>query len=149
MLLLKICKISGGTGITPFLQLLQSLAREPSHPTERFTLLHSSPTVKQLPPPEIWQPIGVLNADPKQKWFSCKLFVDSIENENDGRVVSSKPLVVRRIGALDIQEAISKSIPKNELSSHYDSPKTLILICGPDRYLSCVEKCLISQLILA
>ena len=130
-------KISGGTGITPFLQLLQYLAQEEPRPIEQFTLLHSSPTPRQLPPSDIMKVFNDIVSDSENKWLSVSLFVDSLEP-----MTCPFPHLqwrVQRIGPHEIREALRDATfrKRKVIEDSGDQTKThlntLVLVCGPER----------------
>lgn len=133
-------KISGGTGITPFYQLLhQQLFSQPSTPPgTRFTLLHSSRTPGELPPPEILEPIiSFANADPTRLKFS--LYVDSLGSDNTPEV-ARRGLREGRIARGTLEAALGLEVYRSWWKRLYgwNSPsqrndrKVLFLVCGPD-----------------
>ncbi|KAH9938254.1 uncharacterized protein B0H18DRAFT_966255 [Fomitopsis serialis] len=77
----EVVMISGGTGITPFYQLLHAkLLKDPTKvPTKtRFTLLHAARKPSELPPPDMLEPLlSASQAHPDRLQMS--LFVDSSE----------------------------------------------------------------------
>ncbi|KAF7301505.1 NADH-cytochrome B5 reductase [Mycena indigotica] len=96
-----IVMISGGTGITPFFQLLHS-AFTATSTNKRFTLLHSSRTPEELPPPEILEPLGKYAASHPDN-FALHLFVDG------GDRAAHTGLRLGRIGKKDIQNCLGIS----------------------------------------
>ncbi|KAG6821609.1 hypothetical protein H0H93_000118 [Arthromyces matolae] len=72
----EVVMISGGTGITPFYQLFSSVISRPSEYQTRFTLLHSSRTLADIPPPRIIDNLSSFAARNPER-FRLKLFVDS------------------------------------------------------------------------
>jgi len=127
--------ISGGTGITPFVQLVQHLAQDPPR-TKRFTLLHSSPTPKALPPPEILAPIVNLSSSPSEPWFTAKLFVDSVEGSSATHL--GQDLQVRRIGVKDIRQALIDGRSHASSVESVGKLRTLVLVCGPDSMIRAI-----------
>lgn len=116
-------QISGGTGITPFYQLLHKILGEAEGDTPlttKFTLLHSSRVPAELPPPSILDPLKSL-AESKPKNFKLHLFVDSREGPTDG----SSELNVGQI----TKSAIVKALGTKKIKS---DAKILFIICGPD-----------------
>ncbi|KAJ7179378.1 hypothetical protein C8R46DRAFT_1073579 [Mycena filopes] len=132
----EIVMISGGTGITPFYQLLHSsLAKARS---TRFTLLHSSATPSELPPPAILGPLRAYAKENPEK-FALHLFVGKTEGESSadlppfqvGRI--NKPVIQRSLG-LDRtwwQNLFSKTSVKAPR-------KTLFLVCGPEPMVAAI-----------
>lgn len=71
-------KISGGTGFSPFHQLLfRHLLRSDAPPSTRFTLIHASRSPTELPPLPILQPlIDFAVAHPE--YLRLRLFVNGV-----------------------------------------------------------------------
>ncbi|KAJ7283910.1 hypothetical protein C8J57DRAFT_748854 [Mycena rebaudengoi] len=133
----EVIMISGGTGITPFYQLFHSTIRK-GHSKTRFTLLHSSPTPAELPPPEILGPLKEYAAGNPEK-FRLHLFVDS----RDGDVPADiPPAQVGRIGKPAIQQCLGLNyswwrilfsrVPERP------SRKILFLVCGPEPMINAI-----------
>jgi cytochrome-b5 reductase len=130
-------QISGGTGITPFYQLFNSVISRSSHsPRTHFTLLHSSRTPAELPPVIMLDKLSTFAAENPEK-FTVHFFVDSI----DGSKTPLPHLQVGRIGKSAIEQCLG--LGDRDLSwwtSFYRSPnvtkplpqKTLFLVCGPE-----------------
>ena len=137
--LLSGSKISGGTGITPFYQLLYSkLLKDPSRvrTKTRFTLLHSSRKPTELPPPAILDPlISESKAHPER--LSLSLFVDSAEGLEHPSV-TAKDLQVGRITESAIKRAVSSQSGRSWWGSLFgksgsqEERKILFLVCGPE-----------------
>ncbi|EPQ59389.1 ferredoxin reductase-like protein [Gloeophyllum trabeum ATCC 11539] len=143
----EVVMISGGTGITPFYQLLHHVFdKEPSIASSKthFTLLHSSRAADQLPPSSMLQTLhNYTQSQPKS--FSLRLFVDS----RPSGVHSTKnqiPLSEGRIGKSEIQQALSRTSSQSwgkifgSSTSESDASqrKVLFLVCGPDQMISAI-----------
>ncbi|KAK0498554.1 ferredoxin reductase-like C-terminal NADP-linked domain-containing protein, partial [Armillaria luteobubalina] len=129
----EVIMISGGTGITPFYQLLHSTFQNAPSKT-RFTLLHSSRSPSELPPPEILVPlIDHSRANPER--FQMRLFVDEMEKES--------PLGLGRIERQAVQSCLGY---KTSWWHHLfwarrqpqPPPKVLFLVCGPEPMISAI-----------
>ncbi|KAH9918237.1 ferredoxin reductase-like protein [Epithele typhae] len=144
----EVVMISGGTGITPFFQLLhKELLSRPSkspRPKTRFTLLHSSRTPNELPPPEITRPLMAYSqAHPER--LKLSFHVDAREGPSHS-TVSSSELHVGRIGRGDVGKAMG-SASNSWWSSFFGGPgkgpvgtgkKVMFLVCGPDRMVAAI-----------
>ncbi|KAI0719654.1 ferredoxin reductase-like protein [Cerioporus squamosus] len=143
----EVIMISGGTGITPFCQLLhKELLSQPSPKSKtRFTLLHSSRRPTELPPSEMLKPlIDYSQAHPDQLRLS--LFVDAPDGPSHPAVPSSS-LTVGRIGKAAIERAMGfeKNWWQRVLGSATETRsqdggrrKVMFLVCGPDPMISAV-----------
>ena len=139
-------KISGGTGITPFYQLLHSVLLAPSEETQpssrtRFTLLHSSRVPGELPPPELLQPL-VNYSEKHPDQLRVSLFVDS-KDGSSAQSVPNEDIRQGRISKADIgsllgdrsaeltwwQKVLRVSTAKSEPVA---GRKILFLVCGPE-----------------
>lgn len=132
-------KISGGTGITPFYQLLYSkLLKDPAgvRTKTRFTLLHASHRPSQLPPPAILDPL-LSESKVHPDRLSLSLFVDSAEGPAHPSVAASD-LQVGRINEGAIKRAINSRSGRSWLGSLFgksdsqEERKVLFLVCGPE-----------------
>ncbi|KZT19294.1 riboflavin synthase domain-like protein [Neolentinus lepideus HHB14362 ss-1] len=145
----EVVMISGGTGITPFYQLLHHVfTKEPpiSSPKTRFTLLHSSRAPNLLPPSTMLETLKTYTHT-QQDRFSLRLFVDSRQRETRSNLIGL-PLSEGRIGKIEIQQALgliptaSESWwwPFGSSSSQPDNSerKVLFLVCGPDQMISAI-----------
>lgn len=141
------CQVSGGTGITPFCQLIHKELLSQSSPNTktRFTLLHSSRRPTELPPSEILEPlISYSQAHPDRLGLS--LFVDASEGPAHP-AVSSSSLTVGRIGKEAIERAtvsgnrswwwgLFGASPKPASQKGGDGQKRIMfLVCGPDPWV--------------
>ncbi|KZS97756.1 ferredoxin reductase-like protein [Sistotremastrum niveocremeum HHB9708] len=145
-----IIMISGGTGITPFYQLMHQVfsGNKPGSGFEntRFTLLHSSRTYSQLPPRPILGPLSYW-ADRYKDRFAMKLFVDSAEDMGSSNV---HRVTVRRIARGDVEAAAlimgenksEKGIIERIRPAQKDVvgqlDRTLVLVCGPDPMVAAI-----------
>ncbi|KAF7793635.1 hypothetical protein EIP86_004750 [Pleurotus ostreatoroseus] len=147
----EVIMISGGTGITPFYQLVHQtlLAREQERRDDnatsgrtRFTLLHSSCTPGELPPPSVLGPL-VAHSQEHPDELKVSLFVDKL----DGSRTDSAPMdrvQVGRIGMAAVRSALGygndTSWWKEWLLGRWGSPqptgptgkRILVLVCGPE-----------------
>ncbi|KAI0638082.1 ferredoxin reductase-like C-terminal NADP-linked domain-containing protein [Trametes polyzona] len=145
----EVIMISGGTGITPFYQLIQKelLSRSSPSSKTRFTLLHSSRRPTELPPAEMLRPlVAYSQAHPDRLRLS--LFVDSSEGPSHP-VVSSSDLAVGRIGKAAIENAMGAGSASwwcrllgGRASTRSQEPgtgnKVMFLVCGPDPMVAAI-----------
>ncbi|KAH9844199.1 ferredoxin reductase-like C-terminal NADP-linked domain-containing protein [Rhodofomes roseus] len=145
----EVVMISGGTGITPFYQLLHAkLLKDPSKvPTKtRFTLLHASRKPVELPPPDILDPLlSASKAHPDRLRLS--LFVDSSEGPTHPSV-GSNDVQVGRINDLAIARAVGSDnsswwrsllgIGSRPDSRDLSDKKILFLLCGPEPMITAI-----------
>jgi len=130
-------QISGGTGITPFYQLMQTVFSGGPTFKGRITLLHSSKTPSELPPADVLLPLLNLARHHPDK-FRLKLFVDSFEETGDQSVAGLK-IHQGRIGKDSIWRAVhptSRFPWWNSIFSRYGDDgdrKILFLVCGPEQ----------------
>jgi cytochrome-b5 reductase len=131
-------KVSGGTGITPFFQLLSSeLARDNQESSKtRFTLLHSSRTPVDLPPPTILDPLVSYSASRPDR-FRLRLFVDELDSSHRkydlqvGRICKN---VIEQSLGLCREAGFWRRIfrrPALETTKSLKDRKILFLVCGP------------------
>ncbi|KAF9263686.1 riboflavin synthase domain-like protein [Marasmius fiardii PR-910] len=136
----EVVMISGGTGITPFYQLFHSvISKLPATSSTRFTLLHSSKTHDELPPPAILEPL-VSYAKEFSSNLRIRLFVDSsTSNVPDAHI--------GRIGKGDIERLLQKEDSRpNWLGRLLGRTETvdlrqrkiLFLVCGPEPMISVI-----------
>ena len=134
----SIGQISGGTGITPFVQLLHETLLSPSESRTktRFTLLHSSRSPAELPSQEIIQPL-LSHAQTRPDELKVTLFVDSYErsdptDESDLQIKRiDKQEVVRALGLEDTRPWWKRMMTSSTPAIHHDR-KVMVLVCGPD-----------------
>ncbi|KAI0353560.1 ferredoxin reductase-like C-terminal NADP-linked domain-containing protein [Trametes cingulata] len=145
----EVIMISGGTGITPFYQLIHKELLSQSSPSSktRFTLLHSSRRPTELPPPEMLGPLlAYSHAHPDK--LKLSLFVDSPEGPAHPAVPSSS-LNVGRIGKTAIEHATgagstsrwrslfgARSNPRSQ--DGVSGKKVMFLVCGPDPMVAAI-----------
>lgn len=135
-------KISGGTGFSPFYQLLHNeLLREPTKSSHtRFTLLHSSRNPSELPPPELLQPLLDIAKEHPER-LRINLFVDSM----DGQIAPAYDLQVQQIDKEGIENALELSSSssgdpfwkrllrvKASKSDNIHEKVVAVLVCGPE-----------------
>lgn len=143
-------KISGGTGFSPFHQLLFSqLLQGNLAASTRFTLLHASRSTAELPPLPLLQPlIDFAVAHPE--YLRLKLFVDGASKAQAPESITEHV----KVGRLD-QSSIAHTLGISDEARSWSSwvsnlwtrgqPKVwdsdirkknvLILVCGPERYV--------------
>lgn len=134
-------QISGGTGITPFIQLFNTVISESDSTTRtNFTLVHSSRSPSALPPASILKPMAAF-ASTKPDKFKLHVFVDELDE-------AESPIEEIKVGR--IQEADLKRIFGNEepTKSWWKKPsakpspheqvrfRTLVLVCGPEPWVT-------------
>lgn len=136
---LKAFEISGGTGITPFVQLFHNVISQPTKsPNTRFTLIHSSRVPAELPPPAVLEPLTAFAAENLQK-FKIHVFVDAqdgskfpvpIPHINTGRITDSaleRCLRSEQMPGLWWRRLFHKNLSEDERPR-----RTLFLVCGPE-----------------
>lgn len=136
---LKVFEISGGTGITPFVQLFHTVISKPTKSTNtRFTLIHSSRVPGELPPPAVLEPLTAFAAENPEK-LKIHVFVDT----QDG---SNSPVAIPRINIGRITDSALKLCLRSErvpgpwwnfflhknVSEDERPRRTLFLVCGPE-----------------
>ncbi|KAH9077266.1 ferredoxin reductase-like protein [Lactarius deliciosus] len=152
----EIVMISGGTGFSPFHQLLfrqlLPLQDKPVDDETRFTLLHASRSLAELPPSPILQPlIDFAGAHPDH--LRVRLFVDS---DAQARVPESiaRSLHIGRIDKCSIAHALGLSDGRWSWTSWINSFWTkgrsrggdedirkkniLVLVCGPEPMVAAI-----------
>ncbi|KAG2152928.1 ferredoxin reductase-like C-terminal NADP-linked domain-containing protein [Suillus clintonianus] len=138
----EIILISGGTGITPFYQLLRTVFSENSSFQGRITLLHSSRIPSELPPRDVLDPLLKLAQHNPGK-FRLKLFVDSF-GESNGQSSTDLEIHQGRIGKDSICGALHSAsrVPWWRSLFSRDSDvsdrKILFLVCGPQQMVEAI-----------
>ncbi|KAI0832321.1 ferredoxin reductase-like C-terminal NADP-linked domain-containing protein [Trametes gibbosa] len=147
----EVVMISGGTGVTPFYQLIyKELLSEPSPKCKtRFTLLHSSRRPTELPPSEILRPLVAYSQTHPDR-LNLSFFVDSPDGPSHP-AVSSSSLTVGRIGKTAIEGAIGGGqrswwrlgglfgAPANTRAQETGhGKKVMFLVCGPDPMVAAI-----------
>lgn len=130
-------QISGGTGITPFYQLFHSAISSNSSPNTRFTLLHSSRTPADLPPPQILDTLSTFASQHPEK-FRLHLFVDHMDGSPSHKI--EQVLQAGRIGKPAIEQSLGLHNQGSWWNKLFSKPgvatqspkKILFLVCGPD-----------------
>ncbi|KAF7331847.1 NADH-cytochrome B5 reductase [Mycena kentingensis (nom. inval.)] len=126
----EVVMLSGGTGITPFFQLVNWVFSSSAPKKTRYTLLHSSRTPAELPPPEIVRPLRDLSTRFPDK-FTLELFVDTQEGTHSEE---DRALRVGRIDKKDIRRCLGyRGWPWFGKPA---SKRTLFLVCGPEPMIS-------------
>ncbi|CAL1700905.1 unnamed protein product [Somion occarium] len=140
----EIVMISGGTGITPFYQLLHHtlLSSQQKMTKTRFTLLHSSRTPHELPPADILQPL-LSHAQAYPQDLRVTLYVDSLDETTtqhpDLRVSRiGKPDILSALGVNDRRRWWSKLFGNSSPSTLEKNKKILVLVCGPDSMVAAI-----------
>ncbi|KAF9452203.1 ferredoxin reductase-like protein [Macrolepiota fuliginosa MF-IS2] len=140
----EVVMISGGTGITPFYQLVHQVFEHPTSISQntRFTLVHGSRTPEELPPERVLGPLAAYAEEHPHK-FRLKLFVDA----DDG---SKPPLVTPSLETCRVNDEHMKRIMgvpeltwwQRWFSSRDTRPaisqKTLFLVCGPEPMIAAI-----------
>ncbi|KEP53465.1 FAD-binding domain oxidoreductase [Rhizoctonia solani 123E] len=145
----EIIMISGGTGVTPFVQLLNHIfsGRTPnSRPLKtHYTLLHSSLNPAALPMMDVLYNMGVYSVANRHD-FTLRLFVDVPTPVPDSRLHQSymKNVQIERIGKENIMHVLQErgviSRPRTWLEwirraqpvCSTKEKKLLFLVCGPE-----------------
>ncbi|KAI9574908.1 hypothetical protein HD554DRAFT_2050948 [Boletus coccyginus] len=140
----EVVMVSGGTGITPFYQLLHSVFRtRDASFNARFTLLHGSRSLADLPPSSMIQSLTTLSQKCPDR-FQFRLFAEST---NDTPESDSLNIQRGRIGKSVIQGALrlTHSTPwwRRLFGISVPTPltperKVLILVCGPEGMVSAI-----------
>ena len=136
---LKAFEISGGTGITPFVQLFHNIISQPSKsPNTRFTLIHSSRVPAELPPPAVLEPLTAYAAENSEK-FKVHIFVDAqdgstfpvpISHINTGRITDSA--LERCLRSELMPGSWWRKLFQKNVFEDERSRRTLFLVCGPE-----------------
>lgn len=132
-------QISGGTGITPFYQLISSTINPDNllKSKTRFTLLHSSRVPSELPPHDLLQNLA-FGAGTLPNRTKVHYFVDSF----DGPVNPSVPNGDLQLGRIN-RRAIDRALGFESSAPWWQRPfkgnvartdrKVLFLVCGPEQ----------------
>ena len=136
---LKTFEISGGTGITPFVQLFHNVISQPSKsPNTRFTLIHSSRVPEELPPSAVLEPLTAFAAENPEK-FKVHVFVDTqdgsnlpvpIPHINTGRITDSA--LERCLRSEQMPGSWWRKLFHKNVSEDERPRRTLFLVCGPE-----------------
>jgi cytochrome-b5 reductase len=138
-------KISGGTGITPFYQLLRTVFSGNSSFQGRITLLHSSRTPSELPPRDILDPLLKIARHNPEK-FRLKFFVNSF-GETNGQSSTDIEVHKGRIskdsicGALHTTSRVHWWRGLFSQDSDVSDRKILFLVCGPEQLVPTYVLC--------
>ncbi|TFK27032.1 ferredoxin reductase-like protein [Coprinopsis marcescibilis] len=137
----EVIMISGGTGITPFVQLFHSVISNLSvSPSTQFRLLHSSKNPEELPPSSLLKPILRFSKENPDR-LKTNLFVDTSDQASPDYDLS-----VTRIN----EEAVKKNLgiyrqPLSWWKTFFNRsepeplPKRrLFLVCGPEPMVAAV-----------
>jgi cytochrome-b5 reductase len=151
MLFPPLNKISGGTGFSPFHQLMfrHLLRGDLAAGGTRFTLLHASRSPEELPPSPCLQPLIDLAAARPER-LRLRLFVDGASGASAPESVA-KHLKVGRIDKSSIAHTLGLSdgawtwtswfanVWSGERDGDGDGDirkkNVLVLVCGPERYV--------------
>ena len=136
---LKTFEISGGTGITPFVQLFHNVISQPTKsPNTRFTLIHSSRVPAELPPPAVLEPLTAFAAK-NSETFKVHVFVDvqdgsnfpmPIRHINTGRITDSA--LERCLRSEQMPGSWWRKLFHKNVSEDERPRRTLFLVCGPE-----------------
>ncbi|KAH9482406.1 NADH-cytochrome b5 reductase 2 [Psilocybe cubensis] len=141
----EVVMISGGTGITPFVQLFHNVISKSPNTKTRFTLLHSSRVPEELPPPSLLDPMITFSIDNPDK-LKFHVFVD----EQDGSEPSTSipAIYTGRISENTLKRHVFPEEPKISwwMSLFTNPPPTpdprsrriLFLVCGPEPMISAI-----------
>ncbi|KAH7916137.1 hypothetical protein BJ138DRAFT_1140264 [Hygrophoropsis aurantiaca] len=142
----EVVMISGGTGITPFYQLLhKTFSVTGSRLKTRFTLLHSSRTPSELPPSDILGPL-LRYAKESPSCFSLGLFVDAFSEAKSPEYITQK-INIGRIDRNAVQNMIQpeEDLPwwqsiffEKRTSTVSPKRKILFLVCGPESMINAI-----------
>ncbi|KAG2077655.1 ferredoxin reductase-like protein [Suillus decipiens] len=138
----EIILISGGTGITPFYQLLRAVFSGKSSFQGRITLLHSSRTPSELPPRDILDPLLKFAQHNSEK-FKLKFFVDSFGGTK-GQSSTDLEVHEGRIGKDSISSALHSASRAPwwrslfSQDSDVSDRKILFLVCGPEQMVEAI-----------
>ncbi|KAE9406048.1 ferredoxin reductase-like protein [Gymnopus androsaceus JB14] len=124
----EVVMISGGTGITPFYQLYHEIISQKVSPKTRFTLLHSSRSPSELPPPEIMQ-LLFSYAEEHPERFRLRVFVDSLGSNARAYQQSYTPV------KYDGEQFIAMDVPFRKLTG----VKTLFSVCGLELMVTAIS----------
>ncbi|KAF8525379.1 hypothetical protein JB92DRAFT_2702378 [Gautieria morchelliformis] len=144
----EIVMVSGGTGITPFYQLMNgvfSAISEGRLPRTRFTLLHSSPTPLDLPPRSILGPLQLF-AQLYPESISIRLYVDAMDPKASR--VDLPRLALGRIGRKALERAVAPRSAETDWwwtklwgptrRADVARRKILFLVCGPEPMIGAI-----------
>jgi len=139
----------GGTGITPFYQLLNNVLNQTppnSNSKTHFTLFHSSRIPSELPPPSMLRTLAHLTEKQPDR-FKMHLFVDSKDRSTNTSVPNqelqvgriSKSAIMRSLG-LDASGSWWQRLYKRTTTSNSAQldRKILFLVCGPDQMIAAI-----------
>ncbi|KXN87918.1 NADH-cytochrome b5 reductase 2 [Leucoagaricus sp. SymC.cos] len=140
----EIVLISGGTGITPFYQLVRQVFEQPKLYSQKtkFTLIHGSRTPEELPPEQILAPLFDY-AEKLPERFRLKLFVDADDGSKPPLPVT--PLEIGRVSDEHMKHIMGVPEPtrwQKWFGSKDSRPiihqRTLFLVCGPEPMIASV-----------
>ncbi|KAF8901674.1 hypothetical protein CPB84DRAFT_1729588 [Gymnopilus junonius] len=144
----EVVMISGGTGITPFIQLFNTVISKSNESSNtQFTLLHSSRTPEELPPTALLDPLLEYSAENPEK-FKLHFFVDKetsskraasisqLNHLNTGRITDD---VLQRFLKLKSEQPSwwSKIWYRSRLQGETER-KILFLVCGPEPMIAAI-----------
>ncbi|KAF9076461.1 hypothetical protein BDP27DRAFT_1210691 [Rhodocollybia butyracea] len=135
----EVVMISGGTGIAPFYQLYHQIISKGVSAKTRFTLLHSSRSPSELPPPEIMQQLSLYAVENPER-FRFLIYVDSDSDHGPNSNVG-------RVGRID-KDAVASTVMRTNTnqwwiwpfkrSVEFDIRRTLFLVCGPEPMIAAI-----------
>ncbi|KAG6327909.1 hypothetical protein ID866_11179 [Astraeus odoratus] len=138
-----IIMVSGGTGITPFYQLLHSLFSSNNTFNGRLTLLHSSRTLSELPPAQMMEFLsGLAERNPDK--FKFRVFVDSMDGSSE--IKPQLDLTCDRIGKSTLQDTLGlkgkisrwRNLFPSSIPLVSQERKVLVLVCGPEKMVNAI-----------
>ncbi|KAI6035451.1 hypothetical protein F5J12DRAFT_711238 [Pisolithus orientalis] len=141
-----IIMVSGGTGITPFYQLLHHVFSSKNECKGRLTLLHASKTPADLPPANVMEFLhGVAEQHPNN--FRFRVFVDSLDVSQQHEVKIPMDITCDRIGKSALQDALrlKKTMPwwkalfwPTNVPAVAEDRKVIVLVCGPEQMVNAI-----------
>ncbi|KAI6004080.1 hypothetical protein EDD15DRAFT_2156765 [Pisolithus albus] len=140
-----IIMVSGGTGITPFYQLLHHIFSKNAC-KGRLTLLHASKTPADLPPAHMMEFLHSI-AEKHPDKFRFRVFVDSLDVPQQLKTKIPLDLTCDRIGKSALQDALrlKKVTPwwealfwPTSVPAVAEDRRLIVLICGPEHMVNAV-----------
>jgi len=113
----------------------------PSNSKTRFTLLHSSRTPGELPPPELLNPLTTFAKEQPER-FKFHLFVDG--DDGSKPIGSTPPLNIGRINENALRKyVVDADSPMSWWKRLFGKPqpkdlskrRIMFLVCGPEPYV--------------
>ncbi|KAI6047114.1 hypothetical protein EDC04DRAFT_2556717 [Pisolithus marmoratus] len=141
-----IIMVSGGTGITPFYQLLHHVFSSKKACQGRLTLLHSSKTPADLPPAHMMEFLHSV-AEKHPDKFRFRVFVDSLDVSKQRKTEIHKDLTCDRIGKSALHDALrpEKTTPwwkallwPTTVPAAAEDRNVIVLVCGPEQMVNAI-----------